>query len=483
MLLTLKPPLHNDIKTPHDFSHHTPSYQSPRMIPSGLPPPGSESTGRRMSNPHRGLPPPSAMSLPPPERPPADRALPGMAPLGQLPAPPQQWQGQDESMRNWLAAKVEEDRRRQEEERTRQEGLRLDQRKIEQTMLRESLSGGIPPVMVPLIFAGMGGGSLPNTALEWAQHYLSQMSLQSQPPQQQQQQQPAQASAQAPLPAPPQQHALPVEIRRGDRMIPPNPYGAQQPLQPAPHTQNAPAIPAQSSQTAYARQGPTSAPRHQPQSLPALNTGELHGQGPSGGQQSMHAIQHGQGAPQEAQQASSPSIYFHHWVPPNQNNPPATPSSKSQHGSPFSHSQQSHLRSEYQNSPKKRKATGTHQAPPPPTSQPADRSPPYSQGSSAGTEERREGRHSRQHSATSSTRGYDVAPRPSSRQQRQEAMSGSSTERPGSHYSNKPPTPTMSTAEPSSQPEIRHYDQSRYAPPMEMRHHVPPPSSLPKRED
>lgn len=73
------------------------------------------------------------------------------APFGVMPAPPAQWQGQEESMRNWLLAKAEEDKRKQEEERTRQETLRLEQRKIEQAMLRESLQGGIPPQMVPMV--------------------------------------------------------------------------------------------------------------------------------------------------------------------------------------------------------------------------------------------------------------------------------------------------------------------------------------------
>jgi hypothetical protein len=68
-------------------------------------------------------------------------------------------------MRNWLQAKVEEDKRRREEERTRQESLRLEQRKVEMDMLCTSLQGGIPPAMIPLIFVRMGsGGVLPQAA-------------------------------------------------------------------------------------------------------------------------------------------------------------------------------------------------------------------------------------------------------------------------------------------------------------------------------
>ncbi|KAF5693808.1 hypothetical protein FGLOB1_14330 [Fusarium globosum] len=58
---------------------------------------------------------------------------------------------------HWL---VEDAKRRQEEERTRQEGLRLERRKFELDMLQASLSAGIPPSMIPLIFTGMTGGGV-----------------------------------------------------------------------------------------------------------------------------------------------------------------------------------------------------------------------------------------------------------------------------------------------------------------------------------
>ena len=41
--------------------------------------------------------------------------------------------------------------------------------------------------MVPLIFAGIGGGNLPAHTLEWAQQYLASLTLQNQQQQQQQQ--------------------------------------------------------------------------------------------------------------------------------------------------------------------------------------------------------------------------------------------------------------------------------------------------------
>lgn len=72
---------------------------------------------------------------------------------------------------------------------------------------------------------------------------------------------------------------------------------------------------------------------------------------------------------------------------------------------------------DHTSSPKKRKATGSHQAAPPPTSQPQYTSPPFSQtGSSvSNTPTTRRRGHSRQRSDMSS-RGLDSYGRPSSRQ-------------------------------------------------------------------
>ena len=448
MLLTLKPPLQNGVKEPHEYPSllNSNSRYSPPTARTGPSPAAPEGADRRMSNPHRGLPPPAGMTLPPP-----DRALPAMAPLSQLSAPSPQWNNNnnnEESSRNWYLAKVEEDRRRQEEEKTKQEGLRLDQRKIEQSILVESLHNGVPPYMVPIIFAGMGGGNLSQTALDLAQQYMSQLSLQQQQHQQQMHiqsqvhQQTPNASAQPAQSSP--------DLRRDSRMIPPNPYGGHQaPLQPAMST----APPAPSAPPSQGQLGrpaaPTSAARGSSQStLPRLNTTEVHQQN---AHHSTHPLHQSQTAQQEMQQQSSPSIYFHHYVPPPQQsntNQPSTPSGKSQHGSPFSQNQQSHLRSEYQSSPKKRKATGAHQAAPPPTSQPSsDTSPPFSQGSSretppegrktspgggGGGGSRRGGRRR----SDASARGFhqDVL-RPSSRQQQREAAEAGTLSAP------KPSTP------------------------------------------
>ena len=435
MLLALKPPnpMQNDIKPPHDYSTFkpAPSRYSPPESPRNLPSMFED----RMSNPHRGLPIPPGLNLPPP-----DRGSSTAPTLGHLPAPPAQWAGQDDSMRSWLHAKAEEDRRKQEEERTRQEGLRLDQRRIEERMLRDSLQGGIPPPMVPLIFAGIGGGNLPSHTLEWAQQYLASLSIQNQQQQQQiqQQHQQLQAQQQQPSVPPPQQSP---DMRRDNRMIPPNPYGPQQTAQP---TQSSPQVPSQSSSQSQIRPLPSSAQPQPPppQTLSRLNTTDFV-PSTAAARPPMHPLQQSQSSSDQqttsgANSAGGPGLFFHHWTPPNPNNPssiqPPTPSGKSAQGSPFSQVQQSHLRADYQQSPKKRKAPGGHPVSAQPTSQPHDTSPTYSANSSREREQDRDSspatrqrRHDRQHSegSSESTTGRHIA-RPSSRQMRLEGMSGPS---------------------------------------------------------
>jgi hypothetical protein len=196
-MLTVKQPAHygyksvHDLPTPPSTSRPSPPLifqeSSQKPLPA-IPRSHSPSSSQPMSAPHRSLPPPAGMALPPQAAPPSAAPPPPPGPppvgqppslshgymLGQLPAPPQQWQGAEDSMRNWLQAKTEEERRRQEEEKTRQESLRLEQRKIEMDILRTSLSGGIPPQMVPVVFAGMAGGILPQAAWEWAQQFFAQ---------------------------------------------------------------------------------------------------------------------------------------------------------------------------------------------------------------------------------------------------------------------------------------------------------------------
>ncbi|KAE8452452.1 hypothetical protein EG329_000354 [Mollisiaceae sp. DMI_Dod_QoI] len=354
MLLTLKQPANHGYKV---YSPPTPPSSSrflvasPSTRPSLAPvPPNNKSLpplpSKSMSGPHRGLPP--LTNLPqtqtqPQQHPPPPAPI-GQPPLGQLPAPPQQWQGAEESMRNWLHAKAEEDKRKQEEEKTRQESFRLEQRKIEQDMLRTSLSGGIPPYMIPLVFAGMGGGNLPNASLEWAQHYMAQAHhLQQQQQLQQQQLLPSQGPA------------SPEQLQRRDSRAVAPPYGAQQhpvpitlpstPIGPGGSQQstgflpNYQMSPASRSRQAPQGQGPIARPP-QTSHLPRLNTGEIHIQPPPAGpsmqipSQPSHPLQQSQSAQQQESQ-SSPSIYFHHWQPPTTQagtsssaNQPTTPSGK-----------------------------------------------------------------------------------------------------------------------------------------------------------
>ncbi|KAI1376154.1 hypothetical protein F4677DRAFT_98171 [Hypoxylon crocopeplum] len=387
--------VHHGYRPVHDLP--TPPRSSPPLSvqdsfqkPLFAHPQNQSPSTKPMSAPHRGLPLPAAMTLPqpqppapgPPHPPPPGPPLhsqgaPAPSPhsqsLGALPPPPPQHQ--EELMRNWLMAKTEEDRRKQEEERTRQETLRLEQRKLEYEMLRTSLDRGIPPPMVPVVFAGMSSGTLSQAALEWAQQYLM----------------PQQAHPAQILPA---QGGLSPETRRESQQ-----YGGQQ----YGGSMGVPSTPGSGAQTSFVSyQGPGSPTRPRAHTLsmgggvgrplggsalPRLSTGEGPG-GPSGIPHPAHALAQQQAtAPQ--QDTQSPSIYFHHWQPPTTHggsNQPGTPSGES---------------------PKKRKATGPHQAPPPP-SQARFRSPPFSQHAGTSTLSnpppgRRRG-HSRQRSDISSYR-------------------------------------------------------------------------------
>ena len=304
-------------------------------------------------------------------------------------------------MRHWLSARAEEDKRKQEEQRTRQEELRLEQRKLEHSMLRESLDRGVPPTMVPMMYAGIGGSSLASASLEMLQHYHSQL----QAAQQQLQHQPSpemrreqRLLSQAPQPQYALQHQQP-------QIVPSQPADQSQPPQPSQGP------PLQTTFPAYqtgppTRPPPTSAPRSATHSLPRLTTNEMFIQQP--GQQqgpgSAHPLQQTQTISQQDQPTSSPSIYFHHWQPPNESkaNQPQTPASKDEPRS--AHPGSSHLsENEYKESPRKRKAQGAHQPAPPPS----HTSPNFGTGSSGSS--RGKAGHTRTRSNTS-TREPDSRP-------------------------------------------------------------------------
>lgn len=431
MLLTLKPPGQNGVKGSHEYSIIRQSIPSPRSSPLMIsdrpsttaptavrPPPDGA-----MESSRRELPPPPSMNLPPPP----DVNLPAMTGLNQLPPPPAQWQNADDATRHWLHAKAEEDRRKQEEERTRQERertrqetLRLEQRKIEQSMLRDSLHAGVPPHMVPLIFAGIGGASPPpdgREAVQQQQHMVTQPGVRTPalpmpPPQSFVQQMELSSPLAQPPAASAQRRSQPVatEIRRESRTIPPNPYAAlpdqQSPLAlPQSHKRPGGASPTQLSGRASDGRSP---------SLARLTTTELplhtsHPSAPPPPPQVSNAAKQDTAAAAQP----SPSISFHHWVPPGQSQP-NTPSGRSQQGSPLSSQTHSHLRSEYQSSPgRKRKAQGAHQAAPSPSSQPSDTSAGASRSTSRqsqqGSSQHRQGRRrsdlSGQHESEQHSRG------------------------------------------------------------------------------
>jgi hypothetical protein len=428
MLLTLSNPVKPDFEyKPHDYSPSFLPSKVARYSPEldrGHPSSATTSSSFAMGTPHRGLPPPSAMTLPDPGR--GQSSMP--TPLGALPPAPSQWQGAEDGMKNWLAAKAEEERRRQEEERTRQESLKLEQRKIEHSMLRESMQGGVPPHLIPIIFAGIGGGSLASISAEWIQQYTATVQAAHQ-----------QVQVQA-------QTQMSPDMRRDSRMIghpSSSVYGGQPPTQQAvlPPTAMLPGQPlsAQTQQAPAAYGGimsprartssilgpPTSAPRPVPQSqLPRLTTNDMNVQQPP---TAPSSTQHSQS--QSAQQEqSSPSIYFHHWVPPSSSNqeksssgnPPATPSGSGKYkASPVYQSRQratSHASDiEYTSSPKKRKATGPHPPPPPPTSAPQSHtSPSFSHVSTSSTSTPRRRGHTRGRS-DASARGQEASSAPVSR--------------------------------------------------------------------
>ncbi|KIL91386.1 hypothetical protein FAVG1_05002 [Fusarium avenaceum] len=381
MLTVKQPPTYgyksvHDLPTPPSTSRPSPPlrYQEPATKSIPVTYQGHSPPSQPMSAPHRGLPPPAAMTLPPQQPPTAGAPPPAHHPAhapppppppqpslgppghqqrdswGQLPAPPQQWQGAEESMRHWLQARAEEDRRRQEEERTRQESLRLEQRKVEMDMLRTSLQAGIPPPMVPLVFSGMGsGGVAPQAVLEWAQQFM--------PPGQ----------------APPRAQIMPVQW-------PVSPEH-QRESQTQGHAQHQGLPPTSTPAAGYAYPPSPSRPRGQTVSgvigrpmgmstLPSLNTNAPQ---PGHAPPVMHSHQHShmQQAQQQQESQSSPSIYFHHWQPPTSqasgsSNRPGSPSAFVTIGE----------------TPRKRKATGQHHAPSPTRSEQRYRSPPpFSQSS------------------------------------------------------------------------------------------------------
>ena len=358
---------------PHEFHRlHSPSRphdSSNRAVSSVDRASSTHSLTDEMSGHHRGLPPPAAMTLPDPTRSTggssgAREYAPHLLP------PPSQSQVPEDSMREWLIAKSEEDKRKQEE-------LRLEQRKIEERMLREAYQSHVPPQLLPAMFAWIGGSPMAPQALESAQQQLVQ-GQQSGPPALHQQVVPGRGS-----PDPRQ------DTRVGIQYVP-----VQAPLAGAASGQAAPGqvLPSQSQQqTVYpspAYQSPKSRNRSMyaaptqygphsaiPQSatqgaLPRLTTNEPATVAPS-------SYSH-----QQEQPSPSPSIFFHHWQPPQQGG--GKDSTKTSPRNPGQ---------DQSSPPRKRKNTLQHERAPAPTSNPPNMSPSFSVTSTGSHRSRGPGQH------------------------------------------------------------------------------------------
>jgi hypothetical protein len=333
-----------------------------------------------MNSSHRDLPPPNGTQLPP---------LPSTAMSNRLP-PVTSFYGNEHSVQHWLQAKTEEDRRAQEEERTRQATMKLEQRRIEQSMLADSLQAGVPPQMIPLIFAGISGGANAQSTIDIVRQYIAQT---PNPPMS-----PASAQIHAQLPPQPQEAPAATKApvtsqycpqpgrskrsRSSTRTLPAPPYAAQKP-QPAavaapvvdrslpqptvmsnsltPPTLGGPIAPPYPADAAGTRLPPPDVsgivPQSQPTRLSTTQPGTATFQAPAQPP-----------AKQEGRPRRSSGISFHHWVPPTKycNN---TSPTKAQQAQTSSSNTPSHLRSEPQSpQSRKRKSQSMHtQGPPPPS--------------------------------------------------------------------------------------------------------------------
>ncbi|GAQ36621.1 hypothetical protein AtubIFM54640_003579 [Aspergillus tubingensis] len=395
MLLTLKPASQNGVKGPHEYSIVRQSVPTPRSSPPPVPdlpaavtaPSTSSSADRSMDPSRSGLPPPASLTLPPPNV--GFANVSGSAMNQPLPPPPGQWQSSDDSMRQWLQAKAEEDRRKQEEEKTRQETLRLEQRRVEQSMLRDSLQAGVPPQMIPLIFAGISPGGLPASMLELTQQYLTQPSA------------PRGPAPQMPVMSHAHPHAQrrPTHVRQDSRTIPSNAYVAppvhpqtvpppgvllSQPL----HTVGASPTPQPLGRPSVSN-GPAD-PRFAVAAIPRMNPGESQLQPPINLSNvhyapgsSIPSTQPPRGKSDSSSRQSPPSLYFHHWVPPGQTAGHAQ-SGRGRQESPGAVQGSRHVDSNV--SPgRKRKAHGAHHPAPLPSSRPPESFPGSSQTSQPGS--------------------------------------------------------------------------------------------------
>ncbi|KAJ6115861.1 hypothetical protein N7523_006278 [Penicillium sp. IBT 18751x] len=232
--------------------------------------------------------------------------------------PPPELSDNPEHMQHWLRAKAEDDRRSQEEEKTRQEALKLEQRKVEQAILADSLRAGVPPDVLPLLFASLNGNGVcvPFHAHEreqqWARSGAAHMQATSPSPCH---------HNQAPLPSPGSSTTLPPLVQHLQKA----PAGPQRDLcavNSVLYTSSTPSIASRTGnistqlprlhfETAGASQlvgcaRAIDAPI-QAQKIPSF---------PSTARTSISRQQQTAAIRDELTSRSSPSISFHHWVPP-----------------------------------------------------------------------------------------------------------------------------------------------------------------------
>lgn len=313
--------------------------------------------------------------------------------------------------------KQEDLRYRQEESKARQEEAKASQRKREQDILATAMQYQTHPNLIPLIFVGLGAAT--STGFETATQYQNAV-----------------------------QHILmhygnnvpfsSPNLQRDFRSTPAGPLqfgalGSQQaasgpgahasasapgtgvypsPAHTSPRNNHARGVAGGFSQPSpYTAARPQSSAHSKPppgSALPKLSTNEA--QVSSGAPSAATAQAQGGAVSQLAGQADnsnqqSPSIYFHHWQPP------ATQATAGKE--PHKTSPKHTVTASQENvaSPRKRKATGSHQPAPPPSSAPKASSPTFSSSSASG---KRPGR--RRESADSGTAPHPSASRGNSKE-------------------------------------------------------------------
>ncbi|KAJ5174452.1 uncharacterized protein N7482_000329 [Penicillium canariense] len=353
-----------------------------------------------------------------------------------LPPAPGSWESA-ETMYHWLQAKIEEDRRCQEEEKTRQETLKLERRKADHAILVDALRAGVPPHLIPLVVLN-GGGSAKATLDILQQHVTDLTRDPPVPPPQQ-----PVHSRPSPPPLPPLSHQFcqpaTEESPRDMRTVPSHAYASPAHNQSTRGGNSSSQLPAGGrggSHTPFISTVSTSnkgAVFHLPRPMEST----ARSQSATG----VHAV-HYIGAPPPPQHPSprgprepqpgrpSPSISFHHWVPPGQSQTQVRSNTTQEErvlpsNAPF------HIRSEMQDSPgRKRKSQSIHRQLPPPSSRLSDaperssryrrQSPTDSHAGQAGLhgDHRQQSHVSSSHEILATARGYTnqvrdaVQPRP-----------------------------------------------------------------------